>query len=230
MIRKAIFVLYRLAQTLALPAILIYLLFRGLRNHKYFPTLRERFGFLPASWHRTASGAIWLHAVSVGEVLAAVPLVERYPPLGRRAVLPQRFHAGRPRDGGEAAGNDCGRRGICAPFDFVWAVRRVLRRLQPSVVIVMETEIWPNLFREARRTGCGLALVNGRISDPLFSRAIAESTRGCSGTCFRCATGYSPSRTRCGSVLSRGRAAGAGRTAATLNTISRRALYRRIRR
>ena len=57
-----------------------------------------------------------------------------------------------------------------APLDLVWVVRRVLRRLRPSLVVVVETEIWPNLFREARRLGCGLAIVNGRISDRALPR------------------------------------------------------------
>ena len=52
-----------------------------------------------------------------------------------------------------------------APIDFCFAVRRVLRTLRPAVVVVAETEIWPNLYREAKRAGCGLAVVNGRISD-----------------------------------------------------------------
>src|SRR5439155_14953433 len=74
-----------------------------------------------------------------------------------------------------------------APFDLVWAVRRVLRTLKPSVVVVLETEIWPSLFREARRIGCGLIIVNGRISDralpryrrfpPLFSAVLALCDR-----------------------------------------------------
>ena len=51
-----------------------------------------------------------------------------------------------------------------APIDYVWMVRRVLRRIRPSVVVVLETEIWPNLFRERKRIGCGLVMVNGRIS------------------------------------------------------------------
>src|SRR5262249_50126301 len=57
-----------------------------------------------------------------------------------------------------------------APVDYVFAVRRVLRTLRPSVVVVAETEIWPNLFRETKRTGAGLTLVNGRISDRAFPR------------------------------------------------------------
>src|SRR6185312_1983492 len=52
-----------------------------------------------------------------------------------------------------------------APVDYVWAVRRVLRSLRPALVLVAETEIWPNLFRETHRTGAGLAIVNARISD-----------------------------------------------------------------
>ncbi len=57
-----------------------------------------------------------------------------------------------------------------APVDFVFVVRRVLRALQPSVVVIAETEIWPNLFRETKRTCAALVLVNGRISDRAFPR------------------------------------------------------------
>jgi 3-deoxy-D-manno-octulosonic-acid transferase len=57
-----------------------------------------------------------------------------------------------------------------APVDYVFAVRRVLRTLRPCIVIVAETEIWPNLFRETKRTGAALTLVNGRISDKAFTR------------------------------------------------------------
>ena len=59
-----------------------------------------------------------------------------------------------------------------APVDYVFAVRRVLRALRPSAVVIAETEIWPNLFRETKRTGAALALVNGRISDRAFARYL----------------------------------------------------------
>ncbi len=62
-----------------------------------------------------------------------------------------------------------------APMDMVFAVRRVLRTLQPSVVVVAETEIWPNLFREVKRIGCGLLLVNGRISDRAAPRYLRHA-------------------------------------------------------
>ena len=74
--RKAIFLLYRVAGLLGSPAVLLYLLARALGDRRYFSTLRERFGELSALWQKTAPEAIWLHAVSVGEVLAAVPLIE----------------------------------------------------------------------------------------------------------------------------------------------------------
>src|SRR6202012_3584062 len=57
-----------------------------------------------------------------------------------------------------------------APIDYVWAVRRVLRTLQPSLVLIAETEIWPNLFREVKRTRAGLAVLNARISDRALPR------------------------------------------------------------
>ena len=59
-----------------------------------------------------------------------------------------------------------------APLDFVFVIRRVLRKLQPRVVVVAETEIWPNLFRETARAGCGLIVVNGRISDEAAPRYL----------------------------------------------------------
>jgi tetraacyldisaccharide 4'-kinase len=174
--RKAIFLLYRVLQTLGSPAILLYLLLRSVRNPRYFPTLRERFGELPALWQRTVPGAIWLHAVSVGEVLAALPLIEE---LTKRDELEKRasrapvflststlagHETARIRLQGKVAGV------FYAPLDFAWVIRRILRHLQPSVVVVMETEIWPNLFREARRIGCGLLIVNARISDRALPR------------------------------------------------------------
>ena len=131
--RKAIFLLYRAIQTLASPAIVIYLAVRAFRNRQYYPTLAERFGALPASWQKTAPGAIWLHAVSVGEVLAALPLIEE---LTRRSPSSPVFVSTSTLAGRATAERRL--RGVVdgvffAPFDFVWAIRRVLRRLRPSL-------------------------------------------------------------------------------------------------
>ncbi len=135
------------------------------RNRNYARRVTERFGFLPRTLHRTVPGAIWLHAVSVGEAITAVGLLQRlrtempHTPiyvscttLAGRAMAEQKLAA-------LAAGI------FYAPVDYRFAVRRVLRALKPSLVIVMETEIWPNLYRDTRRSGAGLLVINGRISD-----------------------------------------------------------------
>src|SRR5580700_1956481 len=85
--RKAIFLLYRIAEILVSPGVFLYLLARAIANRRYFPTLRERFGELSALWQKTVPEAIWLHAVSVGEVLAAVPLVEEIARRSPRAPI-----------------------------------------------------------------------------------------------------------------------------------------------
>ena len=149
---------------------LLYLLARAAGDRRYLATMRERLGGLPALWQKTAPEAIWLHAVSVGEVLAAVPLAAE---LRRRSPRTPIFVSTSTLAGRQTAADRLGglAEGIFyAPIDYVWIVRRVLRRIRPTVVVVLETEIWPNLFREVRRIGCGLVIVNGRISDRAFPR------------------------------------------------------------
>jgi tetraacyldisaccharide 4'-kinase len=167
---KGIYFLYRVFQAFGLPVLLLYFLFRGIRNRGYWRSLPQRFGFLPRSFRQTGPGAIWLHAVSVGEVLACVELLGRL-----RAEFPHSglFLSTATLAGRATAGQKLGGRvdGVFyAPVDYAFAVRRVLRTLQPSVVAIAETEIWPNLFREVKRTGAGLTMVNGRISDRAFPR------------------------------------------------------------
>jgi 3-deoxy-D-manno-octulosonic-acid transferase len=162
---KGIYLLYRFLQALALPVVVIYFLFRSVRNVAYFPSLWQRLGFLSSSFKETIPGAIWLHAVSVGEVLSVIELARRLRAEFPRAPLfvSATTLAGRATARTKLAGLATGV--FYAPIDHVFAVRRVLRTIQPALVIVVETEIWPNLFREAKRAGCGLILLNGRISD-----------------------------------------------------------------
>ena len=111
-----------------------------------------------------------MHAVSVGEVLAAIPLLEemRRRTLGVPVFLSTSTLAGHETAAKRLHGLVSGI--FYAPLDYVWMVRRVLRQIRPAVVVVLETEIWPNLFREAKKLGCGLILVNGRISDRALPR------------------------------------------------------------
>jgi tetraacyldisaccharide 4'-kinase len=167
---KGIYFLYRVLQAFGLPVLLFYFLFRGLRNRGYWRSIPQRFGFLPRSFRQTGPGAIWLHAVSVGEVLACLELVGRLRSEFPRSGL---FVSTSTLAGRETAEQKLG--GLAdgvfyAPADYAFAVRRVLRALQPSVVAIAETEIWPNLFREVKRTGAGLTILNGRISDRAFPR------------------------------------------------------------
>ena len=159
-----------MALVAALPFILAYVAFRCVKNRAYLKTLAERFGFLPDLLRPAGPGCIWIHAVSVGEIISAAPLVTRL-----KSAIPSckvfvsvSTLAGRQIADQRLAGVADGV--FFAPLDFVWVVRHVIRRLRPALVIVMETEIWPNLWRETKRSGAGLLVLNGRISDKAVPR------------------------------------------------------------
>jgi 3-deoxy-D-manno-octulosonic-acid transferase len=165
-----IYFLYQLAEIVLSPAITLYLLYRGCRNPAYFAGLKERFGLLPSPTETTGTTAVWFHAVSVGEVLSTVELIRRL----RRERPDWRVYVSTATLAGRAVA-DQKMTGLAdavffAPLDYRWAVRRVLRRLRPSVLAVLETEIWPNLYREAKRAGASVLIVNGRISDAALPR------------------------------------------------------------
>lgn len=161
--------LYRLLTCVALPAALLYHWYRSVSRGRR-PAFAERFGFLPEEVARKLAGGplIWLHAVSVGEVIAARPLLRalRCEYGGHRLVLSVTTETGRSvaeRDGLADAV-------IYFPFDIVSAVRRLLNRLAPVLIVIMETEIWPVLTEEAAHRGIPLMLANGRISERSFPR------------------------------------------------------------
>ena len=130
----------------------------------------ERFGFLPRSFKPTGPGAFWFHAVSVGEVLSAVELIRRVRDIQPQAEIFVSVStlAGREVADRRLAGLANGV--FYAPLDYRSVIRRVLRRIRPAVVVVLETEIWPNLYRESKRAGASLMIVNGRISDRALPR------------------------------------------------------------
>src|SRR5262249_41635426 len=163
---------YALSNTLlaiALPFLgLAYVLRGWRRNKKYRRSLGERFGRIsPSAWQAGRRG-IWIHAVSVGEVLAVAPLVpflrRRFP--GHGIVVSTITETGQElaaaRLGADAT--------VYLPLDFAFACRRALRAIQPELVLVAETEFWPNFLRQAKRAGARIAIVNGRISDRSFGR------------------------------------------------------------
>lgn len=114
---------------------------------------------------------IWFHAVSVGEVLSAVELIRqiKQEQPGISVFLSTTTLAGRATAEQRLSDNV-----FYLPLDYRSMIRRALRRLRPSAVVVLETEIWPNLYREVRRAGASLLMVNARISDrslPSYERA-----------------------------------------------------------
>jgi 3-deoxy-D-manno-octulosonic-acid transferase len=149
-----------------------YFLAQGLRRGKYLHSLRQRFGYLPpgvAAPSAQDAGAIWIHAVSVGEALAALPLAqafkERFP--DRRLVVSTTTATGQ-RVARERM--DMADAVFYFPLDWAGPVNRVFRAMNPVLVVILETEIWPNFLREARRRNVPVVFVNARISDHSFRR------------------------------------------------------------
>ncbi|MGA9342931.1 MAG: lipid IV(A) 3-deoxy-D-manno-octulosonic acid transferase [Rhodanobacteraceae bacterium] len=153
--------LYTLTMYLLTPVILYRLAARGLRYPDYFERWRERFGFFPDPELRDS---IWVHAVSVGEVNAAVPLIEalmrryRNVPLVITTVTPT---------GSERVQKLFGERAfhVYLPYDLTASIERFLDRVRPRLAVVMETEIWPNLFMTCNGRGIPIVVANARLSE-----------------------------------------------------------------
>jgi len=146
-----------------------WFIYQAVRYRKYVGSLGQRMGYLPVSFNMDGDDSIWIHAVSVGEVLTARPLISelkrRYPNL--RMFLSTTT----------MAGQQLARRSVqdvdavfYFPFDLGFVVRRTLDLVRPKLFIMMETELWPNLLRECRARGIKTAVVNGRISPRSFPR------------------------------------------------------------
>ena len=166
---RFMYLLYSFVLTVAALVSLPYFVYRGLVTGKYWPSLRQRLGFLPESIHSRGEPSIWVHAVSVGEVITAKSLL----PLLRESfpAMPV-FISVTTLTGKQVADRqlrDADGVFFC-PFDWRFAVGRVIRRLRPQVLLVVETEIWPNMLRACHDAGAATMLVNGRISDRSFHR------------------------------------------------------------
>ncbi|MBZ0096243.1 MAG: lipid IV(A) 3-deoxy-D-manno-octulosonic acid transferase [Sulfuricella sp.] len=153
--------LYTLLLVLLLPYMLFHLLWRSRRQPEYLRHIGERFGFYHG---KPAFPLIWLHAVSVGETRAAVPLVAqlqaRYP--GHRILLTHMTPTGR-ETGRQLFGDQVLQ--CYLPYDFPFAAKRFLRHFKPEIGLLMETEIWFNLVRTCKKAGVPLLLVNARMSE-----------------------------------------------------------------
>jgi 3-deoxy-D-manno-octulosonic-acid transferase len=140
-----------------------YWLLEMLLHGKYRKGLRERLGRVPQSVRNQGGRSIWVHAVSVGEVLAVSQLVHNL-----RVEFPRhRILVSTTTDTGQnLASRRFGAESVFYfPLDFAFAMREYFRELHPELVVVAETEFWPNFLRLAKESGVQVAVVNARISD-----------------------------------------------------------------
>ena len=146
-----------------------WFLYQAIRYRKYIGSLSQRMGYLPVSFNIDADRSIWIHAVSVGEVLTARPLAKdlraRYPNL--KIFLSTTTMTGQALARRNASDVDAV---FYFPFDLGVFVRRTLNLVKPRLFVMMETEIWPNLLRECQRRGVKTAVVNGRMSQRSYPR------------------------------------------------------------
>ncbi len=153
-------ILYAILTYLLLPVYALYWLFRGMVNRAYLDRVGQRFGF---GFPRIPEGSIWIHAVSVGEVQASIPLVRalarRLP--GRQILLTTVTPTGAARV--ESVFGDSVRH-CYIPFETPQAVRNFFDATKPQLALIMETEIWPNLYHECGFRHVPLVLVSARIS------------------------------------------------------------------
>lgn len=152
--------LYRLALWLLRPLVPLRLYWRARREPGYGERLAERFGRIDSP---VPAGAVWIHAVSAGETLAAVPLIERL--RAARPGLPVLITTMTPTGRDAVHAHFAGAVAHAyAPYDFPDAVARALAAVQPGLLVLVETELWPNLIAEAHRRGIPVLLINARLS------------------------------------------------------------------
>ena len=158
--------LYILLSYLLVPLILLHLFYKGFGNRAYWSRVGERFGFFNGA---VPDGAIWVHAVSVGEVQAAAALIRAllrdYPdrPLLLTTTTPTGSDRVRALFGDRVL--HC-----YAPFDLAWPVKRFFRWCRPTIAIILETELWPNLYHECGARKVPLVLASARVSPKSIGR------------------------------------------------------------
>ena len=162
--------LYSIFLSLAFLALLPYFLYQAFCNKKYLNNFRERLGVLPEALQSDTRPTIWIHAVSVGETLAAHPLVnelrERFP--DHRLIFSTTTATGQAVARSRISEVD----GVCYyPFDWRFSVRKALNTIQPNAVVLMESELWPNFLRECNARQIPVVVANGRVSDRSFRRS-----------------------------------------------------------
>jgi 3-deoxy-D-manno-octulosonic-acid transferase len=159
-----IYLLYNILLTFFLVLSSPYYLIRSLFKKRFRKALMQRLGFLKT---QSLGGSIWIHAASVGEVFCSIPLVRRikkeFP--DRKIVLTTMTSTGNEAAKTQLPDAD---HILFFPIDHPFVLRRVLKKIQPTLLLIAETELWPNLLRACGRKGIPIILFNGRISEKSF--------------------------------------------------------------
>ena len=170
------FACYQLGWHLLLPVVLLRLWWRGRKDPGYRQAIAERFGFSQG----IRPGAIWIHAVSVGETRAAQPLIEAYLQEGKSIVLTCMTPNGRRT--GAAIFADAIAQGrlqqVYLPYDLCWSVERFLKAAKPSLGLFMETEAWPTIVFRAAEIKLPVYLINARLSERSARRVARFGNAG----------------------------------------------------
>jgi 3-deoxy-D-manno-octulosonic-acid transferase len=183
-----VYLLYSFLTAVVLVVASPYFLYQALRHNKYVGSIAQRLGYLPVPFNLDGDESIWVHAVSVGEVLSARPLISElrasYPKL--RLFLSTTTLTGQKLARHSVSDVDAV---FYFPFDWTITARRTLNVVRPRLFVMTETEIWPNLLRECKRRGVKTLMVNGRISyrsfpryrlvRPFMKRVLADIDRFC---------------------------------------------------
>jgi 3-deoxy-D-manno-octulosonic-acid transferase len=142
-------------------------IYRAIRHKRYRTGWAQRFGKITRN--NPEKKCIWLHAVSVGEVNAAKTIIDEM----QKKFSNYEIVISTTTDTGFARANNLFGKNLAVfyfPFDFSWVVRRAFRRINPSLCLLMELEVWPNFVHIAQKLNTPVIVVNGRISDKSFSR------------------------------------------------------------
>ena len=161
------YLIYNLVLWIASPVLLLWAGWRSFLGR--LPGLTERLGSYPANLPPGSRPTVWFHAVSLGEMKVAAFLAEqlRSHVAGLRVILTASTRTGHDEASRRASVGDIV---LYPPLDYAWLCRRFLKQWKPDVVVVMETEMWPNLLRAVKGAGAALLLANGRISDRSLPR------------------------------------------------------------
>ena len=170
------FACYQLGWHLLLPIVLLRLWWRGRKDLGYRQAIAERFGF----GQGIRPGAIWIHAVSVGETRAAQPLIEAYLQQGKSILLTCMTPNGR-RTGAaifaDAIAQDRLQQ-VYLPYDLCWSVERFLKVAKPDIGLFMETEAWPTIVFRAAEINLPIFLINARLSERSARRVARFGNAG----------------------------------------------------